>query len=56
MRDIRETELRILLTMQQDIQLTKMTSKALLALCTILAGALLKIAFLTELAQVALIT
>lgn len=50
-RDIRETELRIitqLSTMQQDIQLTKITNKALLALCTVIAGALLKIAFFTH--------
>ena len=47
-RDIRETELRIitqLSAMQQDIQLTKITNKALLALCTVIAGALLKMAF-----------
>ena len=50
-RDIRETELRIitqLSTMQQDIRLTKITNKALLALCTLIAGALLKIAFFTH--------
>ena len=50
-RDIRETELRIvtqLSAMQQNIQLTKMTNKALLALCTIIAGALIKIAFFTH--------
>lgn len=49
-RDIRETELRIvtqLSTMQQDIQVTKMTNKALLAACAVIATALIKIAFFT---------
>lgn len=48
---IRDTELRVitqLSAMQQDIQLTKMTNKALLALCTVIAGALIKIAFFTH--------
>lgn len=50
-RDIRETELRIitqLSAMQQDIQLTKFTNRALLALCTVIAGTLIKIAFFTQ--------
>lgn len=47
-RDIRETELRIvtqLSVMQQDIQATKLTNRALLALCSVIAGALIKMAF-----------
>lgn len=47
-RDIRETELRIvtqLSTMQQDIQVTKLTNRALLAVCAVIASALIKIAF-----------
>jgi hypothetical protein len=47
-RDIRETELRIvtqLSTMQQDIQVTKLTNRALLAVGTVIAGALIKLAF-----------
>lgn len=47
-RDIRETELRIitqLSTMQQDIQVTKLTNRALLAVCAVIATALIKIAF-----------
>jgi hypothetical protein len=47
-RDIGETELRIvtqLSTMQQDIQVTKLTNRALLAVCTVIAGALIKLAF-----------
>lgn len=47
-RDIRETELRIvtqLSAMQQDIQLTKLTNRALLAVCAVIASALIKMAF-----------
>lgn len=47
-RDIRETELRIvtqLSAMQQDLQVTKLTNRALLAVCTVIAGALIKLAF-----------
>ena len=47
-RDIRETELRIitqLSTMQQDIQVTKLTNRALLAVCAVIASALVKMAF-----------
>jgi flagellar capping protein FliD len=45
---IKDTELRIiaqLSTMQQDIQVTKLTNRALVALCSVIAGALIKIAF-----------
>jgi hypothetical protein len=45
---IRDTELRIitqLATMQQDILVTKFTNRALLAICSVSAGALIKIAF-----------
>ena len=45
---IRETELRIitqLAAMQQDIVITKLTNRALVALCSIIAGTLIKIAF-----------
>jgi hypothetical protein len=45
---IKDTELRIitqLSAMQQDIQMTKWTNRALLAVCTIGTGALIKIAF-----------
>jgi hypothetical protein len=48
--EIKNSEIRVitqLSAMQQDIQLTKMTNKALLALCTVIAGALIKIAFFT---------
>ena len=47
-RDIRETELRIitqLAAMQQDIVVTKLTNRALVALCSVIAGTLIKIAF-----------
>lgn len=49
--EIKNSEIRVitqLSAMQQDIQLTKMTNKALLALCTVIAGALIKIAFFTH--------
>lgn len=45
---IRDTELRIitqLAAMQQDILITKLTNRALLAICSISAGVLIKIAF-----------
>ena len=47
-RDIKDLELKImtqLSTMQQDIQMTKITNRALLAICSISAGVLIKIAF-----------
>jgi hypothetical protein len=47
-RDIKDLELKImtqLSTMQQDIQMTKFTNRALLAICSVSAGALIKIAF-----------
>ncbi len=50
-RDIRETELRVvtqLSAMQQDIQVTKLTNRALLAVCAVIATALIKIAFFTS--------
>ena len=45
---IKDTELRIiaqLSAMQQDIQVTKLTNRALVALCSVIAGTLIKIAF-----------
>ncbi len=45
---IKDAELRIvtqLSAVQQDIQMTKWTNRALLAVCTIGTGALIKIAF-----------
>ena len=47
-RDLRELELRIvtyLSAMQQDMQTTKITNRALLALCTVIAGAVIKMAY-----------
>lgn len=54
-RDIKDLELKIMTqlsamqqnisVMQQDIQMTKFTNRALLAICSISAGALIKMAF-----------
>lgn len=47
-RDIKDLELKImtqLSTMQQDIQSTKWTNRALLAICGVSSGALIKMAF-----------
>ena len=47
-RDLKELELRIvtqLSQIQQDMQVTKITNRALIGLCTVIAGALIKIAF-----------